>query len=79
MTATTDRDAPSLSRTFQGITCVLAGMVLFVGQDLLMKDMLTYYPVWMLIFRLRNDRRSCLEISSSSSGNRSGSISTTVT
>lgn len=50
MTATTDRDAPSLSRTFQGITCVLAGMVLFVGQDVLMKDMLTYYPVWMLIF-----------------------------
>ncbi len=45
MTATTDTDAPSLSRTFQGITCVLAGMVLFVGQDVLMKDMLTYYPV----------------------------------
>jgi drug/metabolite transporter (DMT)-like permease len=25
-------------------------MVLFVGQDVLMKDMLTSYPVWMLIF-----------------------------
>ena len=45
MTATTDTDALSLSRTFQRITCVLAGMVLFVGQDVLMKDMLTYYPV----------------------------------
>jgi drug/metabolite transporter (DMT)-like permease len=25
-------------------------MVLFVGQDVLMKGMLTHYPVWMLIF-----------------------------
>jgi drug/metabolite transporter (DMT)-like permease len=52
MTATTDSQltAPSLNKTLQGITCVVAGMVLFVGQDVLMKDMLTYYPVWMLIF-----------------------------
>lgn len=42
--------APPLSRTLQGIGCVLAGMVLFVGQDLLMKGMLASYPVWMLIF-----------------------------
>ncbi|WP_416884018.1 DMT family transporter [Marivita sp.] len=39
-----------MSRTLQGIVCVIAGMVLFVGQDLLMKGMLTTYPVWMLIF-----------------------------
>ena len=50
MTASTYTHAPSLSRTLHGITCVLAGMVLFVGQDVLMKGMLTHYPVWMLIF-----------------------------
>lgn len=50
MTVSTHAGAPPLSRTFQGIACVLAGMVLFVGQDLLMKGMLTSYPVWMLIF-----------------------------
>lgn len=50
MTASSDTGAPPLSRTLQGIGCVLAGMVLFVGQDVLMKDMLTHYPVWMLIF-----------------------------
>ncbi len=38
------------SRTLQGIVCVLAGMVLFVGQDMMMKGLLTIYPVWMLIF-----------------------------
>ena len=50
MTASTDTGAPSLSRTLQGVACVIAGMVLFVGQDVLMKGMLTFYPVWMLIF-----------------------------
>lgn len=51
MTAPTDTPAaPTLPNTLQGIICVIAGMVLFVGQDVLMKDMLTYYPVWMLIF-----------------------------
>jgi drug/metabolite transporter (DMT)-like permease len=50
MTAKTDINAPSRPNTLQGITCVLAGMVLFVGQDVLMKEMLAYYPVWMLIF-----------------------------
>jgi drug/metabolite transporter (DMT)-like permease len=50
MTASTDTGVPSLSRTLQGIACVIAGMVLFVGQDVLMKGMLTFYPVWMLIF-----------------------------
>lgn len=50
MTASTDTGAPPLSRTLQGIACVLAGMLLFVGQDVLMKGMLAFYPVWMLIF-----------------------------
>ena len=50
MTASSDTGAPPISCTLQGIACVLAGMVLFVGQDLLMKDMLAHYPVWMLIF-----------------------------
>lgn len=50
MTASTDTGATPLSRTLQGIACVLAGMLLFVGQDVLMKGMLTFYPVWMLIF-----------------------------
>jgi drug/metabolite transporter (DMT)-like permease len=50
MTATTYTTDPSRAKTLQGIICVLAGMILFVGQDVLMKDMLTHYPVWMLIF-----------------------------
>jgi drug/metabolite transporter (DMT)-like permease len=50
MTASTDTSAPSLSHTLQGIACVIVGMVLFVWQDVLMKGMLTDYPVWMLIF-----------------------------
>lgn len=50
MTLLLDKCAPPLARTLQGIACVLSGMVLFVGQDVLMKDMLTHYPVWMLIF-----------------------------
>lgn len=50
MTVSTHPAGPPMSRTLQGIVCVIAGMVLFVGQDLLMKGMLTTYPVWMLIF-----------------------------
>lgn len=50
MTVPTHSGEPLLSRTFQGIACVIAGMVLFVGQDILMKGMLPIYPVWMLIF-----------------------------
>ena len=50
MTASSEIGVPPLPRTAQGIACVLTGMVLFVGQDVLMKDMLTHYPVWMLIF-----------------------------
>lgn len=50
MTASPEIGVSPLPRTAQGIACVLAGMVLFVGQDVLMKDMLSHYPVWMLIF-----------------------------
>lgn len=50
MTVPSEIGVPPLPRTAQGIACVLAGMILFVGQDVLMKDMLTQYPVWMLIF-----------------------------
>ena len=50
MTVPKPTSAPPLSRTFQGVMCVLAGTMLFVGQDLLMKGMLNDYPVWMLIF-----------------------------
>ncbi|NSY41409.1 DMT family transporter [Leisingera sp. ANG59] len=50
MTVSSEIGVPPLPRTAQGIACVLAGMVLFVGQDVLMKDMLSHYPVWMLIF-----------------------------
>lgn len=38
------------SRTLEGILCIEAGMLLFVGQDGLMKFMLGDYPVWILIF-----------------------------
>ncbi|TNF62646.1 MAG: DMT family transporter [Rhodobacteraceae bacterium] len=50
MSMSTHPGAAPLSRSLQGIACVMAGMVLFVGQDLLMKGMLATYPVWMLIF-----------------------------
>ena len=42
--------SPPSSRTFEGIVCIMVGMLLFVGQDVLMKNMLGVYPVWMLIF-----------------------------
>lgn len=49
MTITAPLSAPS-SRTFEGIACIMVGMFLFVGQDVLMKSLLGAYPVWMLIF-----------------------------
>jgi len=42
--------APVPSRALQGILCVEIGMLLFVGQDAMMKSLLAIYPVWMLIF-----------------------------
>ncbi|MGK7652539.1 DMT family transporter [Roseovarius sp. B08] len=52
-------DMPSASRraplplapgTVQGILCVEIGMLFFVGQDALMKVLLSSYPIWMLLF-----------------------------
>ncbi|MDX1400753.1 MAG: DMT family transporter [Kiloniellales bacterium] len=37
------------SRTPQGILCILTGMVLFAGQDALMKLLIGHYTVWQLI------------------------------
>lgn len=42
--------APAPSRALQGILCVEIAMLLFVGQDAMMKTLLTIYPVWLLIF-----------------------------
>jgi drug/metabolite transporter (DMT)-like permease len=41
---------PAPSRALQGIVCVEIAMLLFVGQDGMMKTLLTVYPVWLLIF-----------------------------
>ncbi|WP_297779248.1 DMT family transporter [uncultured Roseovarius sp.] len=41
---------PAPSRALQGILCVEIAMLLFVGQDAMMKTLLTLYPVWLLIF-----------------------------
>lgn len=41
---------PAPSRALQGILCIEIGMLLFVGQDALMKSLLLVYPVWQLIF-----------------------------
>ena len=38
--STTGAGAPLLSRNLAGIVCVLAGMLLFVGQDAMMKGLL---------------------------------------
>ncbi len=40
----------SVSRTLQGITSILLGMLLFVFQDALMKSMLGDFPLWPLLF-----------------------------
>jgi hypothetical protein len=37
------------SRTPQGILCILAGMLLFAGQDAMMKQLIGPYTVWQLI------------------------------
>lgn len=41
---------PAPSRALQGILCVEIAMLLFVGQDAMMKSLLVTYPVWLLIF-----------------------------
>ncbi|MDP2121365.1 MAG: DMT family transporter [Hoeflea sp.] len=51
-------DAPAQSsRPLEGIACVLGGAWCFVGQDLLIKDLLGAQPLWMLIFV-----RACISI-----------------
>ncbi|NCQ25224.1 MAG: EamA/RhaT family transporter [Rhodobacteraceae bacterium CG17_big_fil_post_rev_8_21_14_2_50_63_15] len=50
MATLTAQPTPAPSRALQGILCVEIGMLLFVGQDALMKSMLLAYPVWLLIF-----------------------------
>ncbi len=41
---------PAPSRALQGILCVQFGMLFFVGQDALMKTLLSSYPIWLLLF-----------------------------
>ena len=48
MTATVPSLQPA-SRTAAGVACIVASMMLFVGQDALMKSFLGPYTVWMLI------------------------------
>ncbi len=44
-------DSPSMpSRAWHGILCVELGMLFFVAQDAMMKEMLNSYSIWMLIF-----------------------------
>ncbi|MBY8975190.1 DMT family transporter [Rhodobacteraceae bacterium NNCM2] len=50
MAMTSTSVPPASLRGVEGIICILVGMVLFVGQDVLMKQLLGTYPVWMLIF-----------------------------
>ncbi|SEM21410.1 Permease of the drug/metabolite transporter (DMT) superfamily [Roseovarius azorensis] len=50
MTTLSAQPAPAPSRALQGILCIEIGMLFFVGQDALMKSLLTLYPVWLLIF-----------------------------
>ncbi|NVO58077.1 DMT family transporter [Rhodobacteraceae bacterium B1Z28] len=44
-------------RAIEGIACVVAGMWLFVGQDMLIKELLGAQPLWMLIFT-----RACVSV-----------------
>ena len=37
------------SRSLEGIACVVIGMLLFVGQDGMMKFMLEIFPIWTLM------------------------------
>jgi drug/metabolite transporter (DMT)-like permease len=37
------------NRVVEGLVCIIAGMMLFVVQDGMMKSLLQTYPVWMLI------------------------------
>ncbi|MEP1093125.1 MAG: EamA family transporter [Rhizobiaceae bacterium] len=41
--------ASSPSRSLEGISCVVIGMLLFVGQDAMMKFMIEIFPIWSLM------------------------------
>ena len=41
--------ATAPSRSLEGIACVIIGMLLFVGQDGMMKFMLEIFPIWALM------------------------------
>ncbi|MBC7282489.1 DMT family transporter [Hoeflea sp.] len=45
------------SRPVEGIACVLGGAWCFVGQDLMVKDLMAAQPLWMLIFA-----RACVAV-----------------
>ena len=47
--ANTSTSSAVVSRTPQGILCILTGMVLFAGQDAMMKLLIGPYTVWLLI------------------------------
>ena len=57
MTAVVAAAPAQSSRPLEGIACVLAGAWCFVGQDLMVKDLLGAQPLWMLIFA-----RACISI-----------------
>lgn len=50
MTLTAQPSTPDRARSIEGVLCIVVGMLLFVGQDAMMKYLLGPYPVWMLIF-----------------------------
>ena len=57
MTAVASVAPVQTSRPLEGIACVLGGAWCFVGQDLMVKDLLGAQPLWMLIFA-----RACIAV-----------------
>ena len=49
MAVVTNNPPSAGSRDMAGIACVLIGMLLFVGQDALMKDLLGTHTIWLLM------------------------------
>ncbi|MEM5473589.1 DMT family transporter [Hoeflea sp. AS60] len=57
MTAVASFVPAQSSRSVQGVACVLGGAWCFVGQDLMVKELLGAQPLWMLIFA-----RACVSV-----------------
>lgn len=57
MTSWTYDTVGAPSRMLHGIGCILLGMMLFAGQDAMMKSLLGTYPIWVLMFV-----RSCVAV-----------------